>query len=198
MINKSKSKFIQCSNSFSHYIYEMKRSLFGPVSELCSIWNNFEARAAEYDALISASNKEDIKPQQCTEPNTQHAFSKFDLPFQCSFCERLYYHNNYIIPNKKCNNCSKYQCVKCQISEMEEEELKKTIFTSKKDKQLQESTKRFKAKTIPTVGVCVKIESTFPNIEVFKLTRYEGKTWLLGRKEGQIYNIKRIKSPKDT
>ena len=58
MINKSKSKFIQCSNSFSHYIYEMKRSIFGPVSELCNVWNNFEARASEYEALISITKKQ--------------------------------------------------------------------------------------------------------------------------------------------
>lgn len=45
VVNKTKSKFIQCSNKFSHYIYEIKRSIFGPLSELCNVWHNFEHRS---------------------------------------------------------------------------------------------------------------------------------------------------------
>jgi len=41
VINKTKSKFIQCSNKFSHYLYEIRRSIFGPISELCNVWRNF-------------------------------------------------------------------------------------------------------------------------------------------------------------
>lgn len=33
-----KSDFIERSNAFNHYIYELKRSKFGPLSELCNIW----------------------------------------------------------------------------------------------------------------------------------------------------------------
>lgn len=32
VVSKSKTKFIQASNAFSHYIYELKRSIFGPIS----------------------------------------------------------------------------------------------------------------------------------------------------------------------
>ena len=52
VISKSKSKFARCSNAFSHYIYEMKRSIFGPITELCNIWRNCEPRAASYEALV--------------------------------------------------------------------------------------------------------------------------------------------------
>ena len=45
--NKQESRFISCSNDFSHYIYELERSIFGPISELCNIWNNSDARASE-------------------------------------------------------------------------------------------------------------------------------------------------------
>lgn len=31
-VNSAKSKFIQCSNLFSHYVYELGRTLFGPVT----------------------------------------------------------------------------------------------------------------------------------------------------------------------
>jgi hypothetical protein len=46
---------------------------------------------------------------------------------------------------------------------MEEEELKKLIFPEKKNKKLSERCKRHPGKTIPAVGVCVKIESTIVN-----------------------------------
>ena len=38
-IKNQTSDFIKCSNLFQHYIYELKRSTFGPLTELCSIWN---------------------------------------------------------------------------------------------------------------------------------------------------------------
>ena len=57
VINKSASKFAKCSNLFCHYIYEMKRSIFGPISELCSIRNNFEARSHRFES-IKNSDKE--------------------------------------------------------------------------------------------------------------------------------------------
>lgn len=59
VINKSKSKFIQCSNAFSHYIYEMKRSIFGPISELCNIWNNFESRSSQYNTILANPQSKD-------------------------------------------------------------------------------------------------------------------------------------------
>ncbi len=46
------SKFIQCSNLFSHYVYELGRTLFGPLTELCSVWTSLDPRAIEYLNLI--------------------------------------------------------------------------------------------------------------------------------------------------
>jgi len=47
-VKSSTNKFIQCSNMFSHYIYELGRTLFGPITELCSVWMTLDARALEY------------------------------------------------------------------------------------------------------------------------------------------------------
>jgi hypothetical protein len=44
--NSKETKFVAASNAFSHYIYELQRSLFGPISELCNIWNNWDPRAS--------------------------------------------------------------------------------------------------------------------------------------------------------
>ena len=49
----------------------------------------------------------------------------------------------------------------------------------------------------PQVGVCVKIESYIIKVEVFKYMKIEGKNWLLGEKNGNIYNIKSIKKKQD-
>jgi hypothetical protein len=37
-IKQDKSKFIESSNKFNHYLYELKRAKFGPIMEMCSIW----------------------------------------------------------------------------------------------------------------------------------------------------------------
>lgn len=37
---------------FSHYIYELGRTLFGPITELCSVWISLDARALEYQRIV--------------------------------------------------------------------------------------------------------------------------------------------------
>ena len=37
-IKQDKSKFIESSNKFNHYLYELRRAKFGPVMEMSSIW----------------------------------------------------------------------------------------------------------------------------------------------------------------
>ena len=44
-IDTGKNKFMECSDKFNHFIYEVKRAEFGPISELCSIWMNKDLRA---------------------------------------------------------------------------------------------------------------------------------------------------------
>ena len=45
---KKNDKKIGFSNAFSHYIYELKRSKFGPVTEMCSIWTSKDPRSVFY------------------------------------------------------------------------------------------------------------------------------------------------------
>ena len=42
------SKKIEYSNAFNHYIYELKRSKFGPLTEMSSIWSTKDPRAKIY------------------------------------------------------------------------------------------------------------------------------------------------------
>lgn len=47
-IKSEKSKFIESSNKFNHYFYEMKRAEFGPLMEMCSIWISQDLRGDYY------------------------------------------------------------------------------------------------------------------------------------------------------
>ncbi len=38
---------------FNHYIYELKRSIFGPITELCSIWKCLDNRFEIYSQIKS-------------------------------------------------------------------------------------------------------------------------------------------------
>lgn len=54
-INSDHSNFIKCSNKYNHFIYEVKRSIFGPISEFCSIWKSLDGRCKIYEKI--ANNK---------------------------------------------------------------------------------------------------------------------------------------------
>ena len=51
-IKSDKSKFIECANKFNHYFYELERSQFGPIMEMCSIWSSQDQRSAFYLSKI--------------------------------------------------------------------------------------------------------------------------------------------------
>ena len=44
-VKSQKSKFIEHSDKFNHFIYELERAEFGPMMELCNIWMTTDSRA---------------------------------------------------------------------------------------------------------------------------------------------------------
>lgn len=50
---KEQTEFSKCSFKFSHFLYEMSRSQFGPISEMCSIWTNLDRRSKTYQELVN-------------------------------------------------------------------------------------------------------------------------------------------------
>jgi hypothetical protein len=50
-VKSKQSKFIQYSNKFGHYLYELQRSLMYPITEMCSIWISLDPRADIYSLL---------------------------------------------------------------------------------------------------------------------------------------------------
>ena len=47
-VNTDHSNFIKCSNKYNHFIYEVKRSIFGPLTEFFSIWRSLDGRCKIY------------------------------------------------------------------------------------------------------------------------------------------------------
>lgn len=47
-INEKQSEFSICASKFQHYIYELQRSSFGPISEMCNIWWTLDERGRFY------------------------------------------------------------------------------------------------------------------------------------------------------
>ena len=47
-LKSAQSRFSSYSYNFSHFIYEIQRSYFGPISEICSIWSNLDPRSKIY------------------------------------------------------------------------------------------------------------------------------------------------------
>lgn len=56
-IKQEKSKFIESSNKFNHYLYELKRAKFGPLMEMCSIWMNQSLSANFLNTKIDIINE---------------------------------------------------------------------------------------------------------------------------------------------
>ena len=56
-VNSKSSQFINHSNLFSHYLYELERSKFGPLTELCNIWISKDKRAEMYQDLIKSEER---------------------------------------------------------------------------------------------------------------------------------------------
>ena len=56
-VDEAKHNFITCSNNFNHYLYEIKRAEFGPITELCSIWMNKDHRAKFYEEKFNQLNE---------------------------------------------------------------------------------------------------------------------------------------------
>ena len=53
-IDSKRSRFIDCSDDFNHFIYELQRTPFGFFPELCSIWTSSDPRAEFYEKKILA------------------------------------------------------------------------------------------------------------------------------------------------
>ena len=48
-IDSKRSHFIEYSDDFNHFIYELQRTPFSFISELCNIWTSSDPRAQFFE-----------------------------------------------------------------------------------------------------------------------------------------------------
>lgn len=64
-INEATSKFIKLSDKANHFIYELERSTFGPISEMCSVYTAVDPRfnffSKKFEALSDANARKSLK-----------------------------------------------------------------------------------------------------------------------------------------
>lgn len=117
-VKSAQSKFIACSNKFNHYIYELGRTLFGPLTELSSVWMSLDPRAGEYQYIIE-NEKERSLPETppCKSADKQHELVPHVRPFICSNCSLSFSHTNYFWNHLKCkvDGCNYVICALCRI-----------------------------------------------------------------------------------
>ena len=125
-ITSKQSKFISFSDSFSHYIYELKRSMFGPISELCNIWRRHdELRAKYYLDYFHKTNVRMKKPETGEKERSKciHRMAIEKYPYKCQECK--YYVLNPIRSGEKCKDCKYKTCHHCKFDSYPEERKKK-------------------------------------------------------------------------
>ena len=112
-IKSDKSKFIECSYNFNHYLYELRRAQFGPIMEMCNIWVSKDLKSKFYlekleklnvrdKAKVNASQKQyAAKLESCCVKNKR----LIKLPFTCSLCNCFYTGTSVLENNIKCEKC---------------------------------------------------------------------------------------------
>ena len=85
-VNTDTDNWTKCSNNFNHFIYELQRAKFGPLSEMCSIWMNSSCKPEFYENKIkqlklnNQKHKCKAKMEEMTQP----------FPFKCGSCSFYY------------------------------------------------------------------------------------------------------------
>ena len=123
VIKSDKSKFIECSYNFNHYLYELKRAQFGPIMEMCNVWISKDLKAKFYLDKIEKVNKR-MKPNDADEKakfkdKIENCCTKnvkvIQLPFRCSICRCFYSSSREIENNIECQKCRAFTCEMCQL-----------------------------------------------------------------------------------
>ena len=98
----------------------MSRADFGPISEMCGIWMNYDIRSDFYIKKLKKINKRKkvLNMIECAKKHMSKDNEKIMLPFQCDSCEYFYPGGNFILPSIFCSTCKKNICLQCRI-EME-------------------------------------------------------------------------------
>ena len=120
-IKQDKSKFIDCSNKFNHYLYELQRAKFGSVMQMCSVWMSLDNRAQFYaqkkeklNVRVKMQSREKVS-ECCVVKNSKTKNKIINLPFICNYCNHHYSESGLDNQHTRCNKCRKFCCFLCKF-----------------------------------------------------------------------------------
>ena len=175
-INVDKSRFLDCSSKFNHYLYELKRSEFGPISEMCNIWINKDPRSQFYIDKFHQKNKRIPNMNTAVKEKvkcTNHSGASITLPFRCSICSFYYQDCNLIESHISCENCEKTICLSCRLDTASKTEILKILPQLHRLKKAYSPGKQLsKSKEIPEFGLILNLKSKERKTRFFKTIRY--------------------------
>jgi hypothetical protein len=192
-VNSNKSKFLKSSNGMSHYLYEIQRSLFGPINELGSIWRNLDLRASYFDKSVSAGKS--AGSHRCETLRKAFEMEVFEGPFICSTCSSTYSSSEMIIKHVKCSECSHWSCAHCQIKEMSASKLAGMFVADLELRKVCEKKVEIDedSKELPVYGVAVSLNSQKQSeVIVFKRLEVRGMSYLFTKQAGKIKLLLKI------
>lgn len=123
-IDEEASHFIKCSDKANHFIYELERSTFGPLLELCNVYYSVDPRANFFGKKFEEMNNQ-IVPRKsiafedhiCSDKTKVKLSDEFktSLPVWCSICDLFSFSLN--IPDKhiRCKKCDFAICSRCNF-----------------------------------------------------------------------------------
>ena len=115
-VKSEKTPFSSDLSRFHHFIYELQRADFGPISEMCSIWMNYDLRGEFYLEKIDKINVRENHYNLPCLTHHQNAINKYiSLPFRCDSCHCYYSENNSILPSIVCSSCRNNICFVCRL-----------------------------------------------------------------------------------
>ena len=131
-IKSDKSKFVECSYNFNHYLYELKRAQFGPIMEMCNIWVNKDLKSKFYLEKMEKLNKRKSVQGYEQKANLGAKFESccylnqktIKLPFKCSICKCFYSSSSEVQNNINCEKCGVFTCFLCQLETSKKQRLK--------------------------------------------------------------------------
>ena len=97
----------QSYDSFSHFLYEMRRSRLGPIMESACTWSQFDQRVKIFKTINQNIIAKPINLNVSHNCNQQF-FIVNQYPFVCTICEKFYSNYTGLINHKKCVLCKAY------------------------------------------------------------------------------------------
>lgn len=172
----------------------MTRAFLGPINEVCSIWSQYSPKSQFFcQKFLSINIPSKDSGQVFCLNDYSHEFEAdckdFKLPFWCSYCGVLYYHDS--IDRIVCRKCHIYRCGICELKSNSQGSSTKPIqkFISEKCHGLEES-------PAPGVGhlyYALDIGTSHQHVKAMIKFEINGKLEIFSMKiEPELYEVTKL------